>query len=205
VSPTGSLWFLENREHKFSRCYVSPIPDAIEYLRENNIRPPGPLDLETVVKWVFSQPGLFGGYSNSPGSRAINYFTRLFVPQFREDELSDTVWALAGIESLLVEGGRSSQGQLREKLGALFGWSSNPAWLSKMTNCVYDFRSKLIHGNRQLRSAFRDAESEESQKRFDEEYDSERFAVGILLVLLQLLIASGRQSFSFRTILDDSK
>ena len=32
---------------------------------------------------------MFDGYSNTPAARALNYFTRLFVALFRDDELGD--------------------------------------------------------------------------------------------------------------------
>src|ERR1700730_17757392 len=99
-------------------------------------------------------------YSDTPGSRALNYFTRLFVSNFRNDELSDLVWALAGIEALLVEGGRSSVGQLREKLGALFSGKIDLPWLSTMIGDSYNFRSRMIQGDRQKRSFFRSNEEE---------------------------------------------
>jgi hypothetical protein len=118
--------------------------------------------LETVVDWVFAQNGIFHGYSDTPASRALNYFTRLFVHQFRNDELSDLVWALAGIEALIVEGGRSSVGQLREKLCALFAETIDQNWLSKMVNSSYDFAhewcmeiDKYVHLSEQMKMTAR--------------------------------------------------
>jgi hypothetical protein len=61
----------------------------------------------------------------------------------------------------------------------------------------------MVHGNRHLKSAFRRDAVEESQKRFDEEYNSELFAIGILTVLLQHAIKRGGESFRFKTILDE--
>jgi hypothetical protein len=129
----------------------------------------------------------------------LNYFTRLFVENFREDELSDLVWALGGIEALLVEGGRSSKGQLREKLTALLGISTS--WLRSRIEQMYGFRSAVVHGDRQLRSEFRRYE-EDTKRRFEEEYQSELFAVGILLLLLQMVAEKAVSSFSFKTVLD---
>jgi hypothetical protein len=203
VTPTGCVWYVGGRIHHYSNHYVSAVPDGIEYVRKNDPTLISDVDCVTVVKWVFSQAGMFESYSNSPAAKALSYFTRLFTPEFRNDELSDTVWALAGIEALLVEGGRSSVGQLREKLTALFGRAENLSWLKSMTDVLYEFRSKMVHGNRHLRSAFREHESDESQKRFDEEYNSELFAIGILTALILRAISTGRSSFKFRTILDD--
>jgi hypothetical protein len=151
------------------------------------------------VRWVFSQKGIFDGYSNTPAARSLNYFTRLFVREFRNDELSDLVWALAGIEALLVESGRSSLGQLKEKLCALFASEGTKSWLITMTEKMYGYRSKMVHGNRHIRSEFR-GDDPQLGSRFDEEYDSVRFAVGILLLLLQHVIERNVASLRFRTV-----
>jgi hypothetical protein len=183
IRPTANIWIVNGSRDRTDRCHLTSIHDSVEFLRENRAMPEVDLQVDQVIKWVFAQNGIFQGYSDTPASRALNYLTRLFVSEFRDDELSDLVWALAGIEALLVEGGRSSTGQLREKLTALFGNSINDQWLSKMITSSYDFRSRMIHGNRQIRSFFRRNE-EESEKRFDEEYESERFAIATLVLLL---------------------
>jgi hypothetical protein len=200
---TANLWYVGTKENRYSKYYMTSIDDAIEYLRQNKLYPVENLDWKKAVRWVFAQGGVFDGYSNTPAAGALNYFTRLFVSGFREDELSNTMWALAGIEALLVEGGRSSSGQLREKLGAILGSAENLAWMLKMTGTLYEFRSQKVHGNRRIRSAFRKRDEEQIDKRFNEEYDSERFAVGVLTILLQHAIQSGRSTYRFKTILDE--
>jgi hypothetical protein len=144
VTTTGNLWYVGNRVHRFSKHYVTAISHGIDYVRQNDPNLIKELDHNAVIKWIFSQSGMFDGYSNNAASKALNYFTRLFVSEFRNDELSDTVWALAGIEALLVEGGRSSAGQLREKLTALFGSVESTQWLLSNTDTLYDFRSKMV-------------------------------------------------------------
>jgi len=113
--------------------------------------------------------------------------------------LSDLVWALGGIEALLVEGGRSSLGQIREKLSALLDVET--AWLHSMNEQMYGFRSKTVHGNRQVRSEFRSAEGT-TKGRLEEEYHSTLFAVGILVLLLQKMMETGAPAFKFKTVVD---
>src|SRR5262249_24449457 len=150
VRPTDNIWLLDGRRYDFRSYYLSTINESIEYLRENGLRPIDKIEPDKVVRWVFSQSGIFDGYSNSPAARSLNYFTRLFDKEFHNDELSDLVWALAGIEALLVEGGRSSLGQLKEKLIAIFGTEENSGWLRKMTDRMYGYRSRMVHGDRQI-------------------------------------------------------
>jgi len=199
VRPTQNVWIQDGSEYGTDRCYLSEIHDSIEFLREKNAFPEIDIALDTVINWTFAQNGIFDGYSDTPVSRALNYFTRLFVHNFRNDELSDLVWALAGIEALLVEGGRSSMGQLREKLGALFVGKIDFTWLSKMIADSYNFRSRMIHGDRQIRSFFRSNE-DESKKRFDEEYDSQLFAIGMLVLLLRFVISKDLTELRFNTV-----
>jgi hypothetical protein len=199
VRPIGNCWVVDDAQDSTDRYHLSSIHDSVEFLRENSAIPAIDLKLDDVINWTFAQNGMIDGYSDTPASRSLNYFTRLFVHTFRNDELSDLIWALAGIEALLVEGGRSSVGQLREKLMALFGDSIDQQWLSKMIAASYDFRSRMIHGNRQIRSFFRRNE-DENEKRFDEEYESERFAIGILVLLLRFVIAKGHSKLRFRTM-----
>lgn len=194
----ANIWLTDDEPMFRREHFVSMASESFEFVAANGVEP-GTIDPEKAIKWVFSQNGIIDGYSDTPTSRALNYFTRLFVHDFRNDELSDVVWALGGIEALLVEGGRSSQGQLREKLSALFDVKSE--WLHSMIEKTYGFRSRTVHGNRQLRSEFRRNEAY-SDRRRNEEYDSVRFAVGVLIVLLQRVIEAGVPSFKFRTILD---
>jgi hypothetical protein len=119
VRTTASVWVLNGKEHRFSSRYVSQINESVEYLIENGILPSSTIQPSDAIKWVFAQNGVLDGYSDTPASRSLNFFTRLFVRDYRSDESSDLIWALAGIEAILVEGGRSSVGQLREKLVAL--------------------------------------------------------------------------------------
>ncbi len=199
VRPTGNVWILDGSQYRTDRYYLSEIHESVEYLREMKAFPEIDVEVDRVIKWTFAQNGIFDGYSDTPASRALNYFTRMFVSEFRNDELSDLVWALAGVEALLVEGGRSSVGQLREKLGAIFAGKIEPNWLSKMISDSYNFRSRTVHGDRQIRSFFREAE-EESEKRFDEEYNSRLFAIGMLVLLLRFAIAKDLAEIHFSTV-----
>jgi hypothetical protein len=167
VRPTRGIWILDGSNCRVDRCYLSEIHESVEFLRKENAFPEIDLEVNAVINWTFAQNGMFDGYSDTSASRALNYFTRLFVGEFRNDELSNLVWALAGIEALVVESGRSSIGQLKEKLGALFAEKIDLRWLAKMIADSYNFRSRMIHGDRQIRSFFRSNE-DENKKRLDE-------------------------------------
>lgn len=148
-------WTVNGHKTEHAHQTVDPIGEAMEYLSENNLEPSDALSLDVVHRWVCSKNGIFDGYGDSPSSKSLNLFTRLFSEDHREDEMTNLIWALAGIEALLVKGGRSSSGQLREKLNAIFEGRVDQKWLSAVIEKTYDYRSRMVHGHRPLRSHFR--------------------------------------------------
>ncbi|MCK1713131.1 hypothetical protein IVA83_30430 [Bradyrhizobium sp. 143] len=198
-APSTTRGGSEASPHRYRKYYKSHINEALEFLYEEKFELRNDVKPETTINWIFRNNGIFDGYSDSPASRSLNFFTRLFVTDYRNDELSDFVWAVAGIEALLVEGGRSSVGQLKDKLTAIFQSRGSSKWLHKWISDVYNFRSRMIHGDRQIRSAFR-ADEDDVKSRFYEEYHSLLFAVGILFALLQETIALDTRKFEFTTI-----
>ena len=198
VRLTDNFWLANGTKHSYSKHYKSQIHEGIEFIYKEGFKPRDGIKPEDVIDWVFKSNGIFNGYSDTPASRSLNFFTRLFVKDYRADELSDLVWAVAGVEALLVEGGRSSTGQLREKLTAIFKDRVDVGWLNKWVADTYNFRSRMIHGDRQIKSAFRDDDGE-VDSRFYEEYHSLLFAVGILVMLLREVVARKIQRFQFMT------
>ncbi|CDX26037.1 hypothetical protein MPLSOD_100324 [Mesorhizobium sp. SOD10] len=169
LQTVGNAWKSDGITHHYSSWYLSMLGESIDFMVEQGFVP-RTLPPERVVQWVVAQNGIIDGYSDTTASRALNYFTRLYTRQFRNDEISDLVWAVAAIEALLVEAGRSSVGQLKNKLDALFKGHSNAEWLRKSVEKMYGYRSNMVHGNRQIRSVFREDE-DENPRRADEGYD----------------------------------
>ncbi len=186
------VWLQNGTQIKGDAYYVSQIHDSVEFLRENKAFPKIDINTDAALAWMYRQNGIFDGYSDTPVSRALNYFTRLFTSHFRNDELSDLIWALAGIEALLVQGGRSSGGQLREKLAAIFGSQIDPIWLTRMVTDSYNYRSRMIHRSSE----------DDSDKRFYEEYHSQLFSIGMLTLLLQYVASNDLSEIRFQTIVD---
>jgi hypothetical protein len=195
-----SVWLLGGKLQSHKDRFVSSYQEGVGFLSENGFEARASEFPEQIIQWVWSQNGMFDGYSDTPYSRSLNYFTRLLNGSFRNDELSDLVWAVAGIEALLVEGGRSSLGQIKEKLGAIFSNQPEVQKLVRLTEDMYNYRSRMVHGNRQIKSHFREDEMPEDKK-LAEEYDSTRFAIGTLLVLLQRFAELKINKPSFRVVL----
>ncbi|MFK4499332.1 hypothetical protein ABIF86_003623 [Bradyrhizobium japonicum] len=197
---SDNIWWLGRKKQTHSKFYKSAVQESLEFLYSEGFKPRENLTPTDVIDWIFKSNGIFNGLSDTPASRSLNFFNRLFSEQYSVDELSELVWAVAGIEAVLVEGGRSSVGQLREKLLAIFQGRVEEAWLNKRITEVYNYRSRMIHGDRQIKSAFRTHEDAEINSRFYEEYHSALFAVGILIELLQEMIFRKLSKFQFATI-----
>jgi hypothetical protein len=200
MRPSDNVWWVGGGKQAHVKFYKSSVQQGSDFLYKEGYRSRDDIRAEDVIEWVFKSNGIFNGYSDTPGSRSLNLFSRLFAEDFYEDELSELVWAVAGIEALLVEGGRSSVGQLREKLSAIFRDRVDQAWLNKWITDVYNYRSRMVHGDRQVKSAFR-SKDDDTASRFYEEYHSILFAVGILVELLREAIYQKLAKFSFTTVL----
>jgi hypothetical protein len=111
------------------------------------------------------------------------------------------VWALAGIEALLSEGGRSSQGQSKEKLLAIFRSEIDSKWVDRTVGDVYALRSNFLHGKKNLHSSFmKDAvDAFPLLERADRLCD---FSVGFLVRLLQILIQSCGDEYRFSVVME---
>ncbi|TBZ06564.1 hypothetical protein [Rhizobium leguminosarum] len=203
INITNNIWLYGKKRHPYSSHYRSTIQDGVDFFAGHGFFPDVTLSPSTVVDAIYRQNGMLNGRSDTPLSRAVSYLTRLYVRDFRNDELSDLAWAVAGIEALLVDAGKSSVGQLKSKIAVLFKDHDNLSWLLKSCDGMYSFRSKMIHGNRQLTSVFRQ-EDEHDESRQHEEYDSSRFAIGLLLLLIRRAIYLGQSKFEFELLLKNT-
>ena len=89
------------------------------------------------------------------------------------------------------------------KIGRHFRDRADTKWLSKWISDVYSFRLRMLHGDRRIKSAFR-RKDKNVDFRFQEEYDSRLFAVGLLLVLFQEMIIKQCSRLEFLTVIAPS-
>jgi len=77
----ANIWLVDGEPMFHAERLVSTASESTEFLVQSGLKL-GEIDPERVIKWVFSQSGILDGYSDTPASRALNYFTRLFVRDF---------------------------------------------------------------------------------------------------------------------------
>lgn len=174
-SITSNNFFVYNHIKKLNWPKIKSlkIRETVEYLYKNNI------DL----------------YSKSKNDlhRAINAFTYVFGDRKNGDS-EDLFWVMLGIESLLVEGNQNITYQFKEKTKIILG---EPSDFKKKINKLYDYRSRLVHGESEIFPKFNNNLDDAK----DEHSDFVDFAISILISLIRELIYSNKIKFDFKIIL----
>lgn len=152
------------------------------------------LDLRTVMKWFTENNLSFKRHSKSKIERALNAFTRLFNNGIDSAEVQ-LFWAIVGIEALYCTGAESISEQIYRKTQLVLGEMTD---YKKRLKQMYNFRSRLIHGNLDIPPNHRYLYDDKSETYQDDLYDSTVLAVSILTASLQFLIKSNRTSFHFK-------
>jgi hypothetical protein len=147
------------------------------------------LTLMDTVNWFHKFDIHPNNRSRNNVHRAINAFSQLFG-NLKSKNSADLFWIMLGIESLLAEGSQSISYQIKEKSIIILG---KPTEYTKKLGKLYDYRSRLIHGDIDIFPKFyTDYES------FDIEYgDYLDFAVSILIALIRELIEKQKSEFEF--------
>lgn len=156
-----------------------------------------------LVKWptikkisINETIGWFKKYSIHPNQisknnlhRAINALTYI-ISDLKEDTSSQLFWIVLGIEALLAEGNKDILNQIKVKSSLVLG---QPQEYKKKLNKLYDYRSRLIHGDFDIFPKFHSDYVAFSK----EYYEYVEFATSILLALIKELIHKQDDSFKF--------
>jgi len=127
--------------------------------------------------------------SKNNAHRAINAFSHLFGGLKRE-ESDHLFWVMLGIESILAKGINAISNQIREKSTIILG---KPTEYTKKLNKLYDYRSRLVHGDTNIYPIFYG-----DYFSFKNEYDDYlAFGTSILIALIRELIYSQKTEFEF--------
>lgn len=127
--------------------------------------------------------------STNNAHRAINSFSHLFndLNIGKSDHL---FWVMLGIESMLAKGINAISNQIREKSAIILG---KPTEYTKKLNKLYDYRSRLIHGDTNIYPNFY-ADYYSFKKEYD---DYLAFGTSILIALIRELIYTQKTEFEF--------
>lgn len=145
-------------------------------------------------EWAISHQGFLDGFGDTPVDRALNAFTQVLNPDtaFRPMQL---FWALMGIEALYAKGSTGIMQQVKEKSQVLLGPQES---FKKRIAQMYDFRSRLIHGDSVFPGYPVVFDADKRLKKHDDRlYESIGLAIAILVATLQEIIQRGWSGLHF--------
>ena len=124
-------------------------------------------NLQKVFDWYVGIDGTTKGHTNSPLGRAACAFSYLFDTSVSRKPLLELIWSLIGIEALLGEADQSRRLITDKLLLVLKPHKKNVDEIRKIVREIYDFRSRMLHGNRNIGSKrLEDDQEEEGYRKY---------------------------------------
>lgn len=155
------------------------------------------LRYQEVINWYERYNLSFEKIANTKTEIALNAFSYLF--EYRTDIALDLFWSLIGIEALYCSGKEGKAEQIFEKAQVVLGPIID---FKKKVKNMYNFRSRLIHGDLFIPSAISKSFLLKDIEGYNNEfYDATIFSVAILTATLQELVYLGKDNLSFKTVL----
>jgi hypothetical protein len=155
------------------------------------------LRYQDVINWYKQFNLSFEKMASTKVEIALNAFSYLF--QDKTDITLDLFWSLIGIEALYCTGKEGKAEQILEKTQVVLGPISD---FKKKVKAMYNFRSRLIHGDLNIPSAISESFSLKEFEDYNEEFfNATIFAVAILTATLQELVVLRKNDLLFKTVL----
>lgn len=145
--------------------------------------------IKQTVNWFIDNDFHTDDLSQTKLQRAINAFSYSFST-FLEKETSELFWTMIGIEALLAEGSSNIISQIKSKTSIIL---KEPKEFKKKLEKLYNYRSRLVHGDLNFPPKF-----SSDYEEFEREYwDYSQFALSILIALMKELIIENKIEFKF--------
>lgn len=157
------------------------------------------LPLLQVIAWFKEHNFSFRRHSNCQTERTLNSFTKLFSENLK-DLTHNLFWSLIGIEASFCNKKEGISQQIFDKTQVLFGEMTN---YKKRLKMMYEFRSRLIHGDLDFSPENYSEEREEEEKFDTDLYQSTFLAIAILTCTIQELVHRNMKEFQFHYVLDN--
>jgi len=168
---------------------ISDLHYAYEHAHNMNWPEINSIEIDKVINWFEENELNLEGNSKNKLQRAINAFSHVLVG-LGEKDTSQFFWQMLGIEALLASGINSISSQIELKSSLILG---EPKEYKKKIKQLYNYRSRLLHGDFDFPPKFSSDEDN-----FEKEYwDYLSFSTSILLALIRNLIAKGGIEYKF--------
>ncbi len=154
------------------------------------------LPLNQTFNWLMNFKNDMDNISNSRIGRAVNAFTYLFHDSFLyEDDLSDLLWSLVGLESIYTDGNTDLQNQLDYKSQLLLGERKE---FKKVVKNMYEYRSKYVHGKLNFASRFSGKDTTDFIEKFSPELsEASNTAISTFTATLQHFVKNNITDINF--------
>jgi hypothetical protein len=145
--------------------------------------------------WLKRSDALIDGIGVHPLGRALAALSHLTSPNLNSTSSIELVWILLGLEALYSRGNVGLKEQLLAKTEALLGPRTEN---KKAFGIVYDFRSRLLHGDVDLPLRFTEFNAVEKYEKFHAELSQhEGLALAVLLATLQWMVVNNKTDLKF--------
>jgi hypothetical protein len=168
-----------------------PFNQAYDSINELQWPQPDSLTLDQVLNWLNNHQIQLTGISNGPASRAVMAYSHLFNYSLGETDSAFLFWCMLGIESLYAVGSNNILNQIHTKVYLILG---EPAQFQKKLKRLYEYRSRLVHGDLNLSAKFHMDFSEPSF----EYNDYVGFSASILITSIKRLIGKNLSTYEFQ-------
>lgn len=146
-------------------------------------------------EWLLASGALIDGFGVGRLGRALSALSHLTTASNQDGNSIELAWVLLGLEALYARGNVGLKEQLLAKTEAVLGPRTEN---KKLFGAVYDFRSRLIHGDVDIPVRFTAFDGAEKYERFhSERFEHEALATAVLIATLQWMIKSNAHSLEF--------
>jgi len=196
LSEKNSSYYLTHRGVGFEELHeIAPIDECDRW--------PPVRELATiqVYNWLRGIGGFEYGAAETDLGTAYAAFSYL-MGDLGENSKGSLVWALMGLEALYCEGNTGLRQQLVAKTEVVLGERKK---YKKKFGSMYDYRSRLIHGDIHIVYRHHIYDASKEQEKFDGEfYEAEKTAISVLISTFQTMCLNGMYELRFSYGLNQS-
>lgn len=179
---------------KFSAAYLLDVLETAEVLQWP---PLVRLNASMVRDWMFRLPGFLQGRGSGQAGRALAAFSHLLEAGSHSGPIF-LIWAMVGLEALYTRNESEVQKQILHNSELLLG----PRLANTKTfKQMYDFRSKFLHGAKDLPFAHLQPDGETWEMYWLDMSQHGCVATAMLVASLQQLILRNWTSFDFASVI----
>lgn len=153
-------------------------------------------------RWLLASNVLVDGIGVGRLGRALSALSHLTSENNLDQSSIELAWVLLGLEALYAYGNTGLKEQLLAKTEVVLGPRTEN---KKMFGAVYDFRSRLIHGDVDIPLRFTIFDGVEKFEKFNaERYMHEALASAVLIATLQWMVKHNKHLLEFEYSLKES-